>query len=88
MILINYLECKKQVAQRATIAHLTASHQDILNNSQVKDLFKRSRAANSAVCGKIVPDFKLILDYIVVLVACKNEEDPNKNKGARVLTSL
>ena len=30
----------KQVAQRATIAHLTASHQNILNSSQVKDFFK------------------------------------------------
>ena len=25
---------------------------------------------------------------MVVLVTCKNEEDPNKNEGARVLTSL
>ena len=31
---------KEQVAQRATIAHLTASHQNILNSSQVKDFFK------------------------------------------------
>ena len=29
-----------QVAQRATIAHLTASHQNILNRSQVKKFFK------------------------------------------------
>ena len=28
----------KQVAQRATIAHLTTSHQNTLNSSQVKDL--------------------------------------------------
>ena len=26
--------------------------------------------------------------YIVVLVSCKNEEDPIKNEGAKVLTSL
>ena len=26
--------------------------------------------------------------YIVVLVTCKNEKDPIKNEGARVLTSL
>ena len=25
---------------------------------------------------------------MVVLVTCKNEEDPNKNKGARVVTTL
>ena len=28
---------EKQVAQRETIAHLTASHQNILNSAQVKD---------------------------------------------------
>ena len=27
-------------------------------------------------------------DYIVSLVTCKNEEDPNKNEGARVPTRL
>ena len=26
--------------------------------------------------------------YIVVLVTCKNEEDPIKNEGARVVTTL
>ena len=56
--------------------------------SQIKYFFNLSRAANSAVHGWIRPNFKLILDYIVVLVTCKNEEDPIKNEGARVLTSL
>ena len=28
---------QEQVAQRATIAHLTASHQNILNSSQAND---------------------------------------------------
>ena len=79
---------RKQVAQRATIAHLTASHQNILNSSQVKDFLNWSRAANSAVHGWIQLNFKLIRDYIVVLVTCKNEEDPIKNEGARMLTSL
>ena len=78
----------QQVAQRATIAHLTASHQHIFNSSQVKDFLNWSRAANSAVHFCIRPNFKLIRDYIVVLVICKNEEDPIKNEGARVLTSL
>ena len=50
--------------------------------------FKRSRAANSAVCGQIRPKFELIQDYIVVLVTCKNEEDPIKNQSTRELTSL
>ena len=38
------------------------------------------------VHGRIQPNFKLIQDYIVVLVTCKSEEDPIKNEGARVLT--
>ena len=78
----------KQVSQRAMIAHLTASHQNILNSSQVKDFLNWSRAANSAVHGWIQPNFKLIRDYILVLVTCKNEEDPVKNEGAKGLTSL
>ena len=49
--------------------------------------FKRSRAANSPVCGQIGPKFELIQD-IVVLVTCKNEEDPIKNQSTRELTSL
>ena len=32
--------------------------------------------------------FELIQAFIVVLVTCKNEEDPIKNEGGRVLTSL
>ena len=77
----------EQVAQRATIAHLTESHQNILFSSQV-DFLKWSRAANSPVHGWIWPNFKLIRDYLVVLVTCKNEEDPIKNEGSRMLTSL
>ena len=48
--------------------------------------FKRSRAANSEVIGGIPPKFELIQAFIVVLVACKNEKDPIKNNGSRVLT--
>ena len=48
--------------------------------------FRCSRAANSKVSGGILPKFKLIQAFIVVLVTCKNEEDPIKNEGARVLT--
>ena len=48
--------------------------------------FRHSRAANSDVSGGILPKFELIQAVIVVLVTCKNEEDPIKNEGARVLT--
>ena len=48
--------------------------------------FRRSRAANSKVSGGILAKFEVIQAFIVVLVTCKNEEDPIKNEGARVLT--
>ena len=50
--------------------------------------FSRSRAANSAVLGRIRPNFELIRDIMVVLIICKHEEDLIKNEGARVLTRL
>ena len=44
-------------------------------------------------CGHVFPDrdyhtwpFELIQAFRVVLVTCKNEEDPIKNEGARMLT--
>ena len=49
-------------------------------------VFKRSRAANSAVPGRIRLKFKLIRDVMVVLLTCKNKEDLIKNEGAKVLT--
>ena len=52
------------------------------------NFFKHSRAANSAVRGRILPNFELIRDSMVVLQTCKNEEDPIQNEGARVLTRL
>ena len=50
--------------------------------------FSRSRAANFAALGRIWPNFQLVQDIMVVLVICKNEDDPIKNEGARVLTRL
>ena len=38
--------------------------------------------------GRICLKFKLIPDVIDVLVTSKNKEDSNKNKGARVATTL
>ena len=38
--------------------------------------------------GPIGLNFKLSPDFIVVLVTCKNEEDPIKNEGSRVFTTL
>ena len=50
--------------------------------------FRHSRAASSAVLGRIWLKFELVCDIIDVLVICKYEEDPLKNEGARVLTKL
>ena len=49
---------------------------------------RRSKAANSIVQGPIWPKFEPIRDIISVLAGCKNEEDPIKNEGARVVTTL
>ena len=47
-----------------------------------------SKAANSADPDPILPNFKPILDFMVILVTNKNEEGPITNEGARVLTTL
>ena len=49
---------------------------------------RRSRAAYSAVLGPFWPNFELVRDIMDVLVTCKYEEDPIKNEGARVVTTL
>ena len=43
--------------------------------------FRRSRAPNSAVSGGVPLKFELIQALMVVLVTCKNEEDPIKMKA-------
>ena len=52
------------------------------------DFSRRSRAANSAVLGRIMPNFELVRDIMVVLVTCKYEEDPIKNKGTSVFNTF
>ena len=56
--------------------------------TQNNDFFKHSRAANSTVRGQIWLKFEPVRDIIVVIVPCKNEEDPLKNNGARVATTF
>ena len=43
---------------------------------------------NSEVSDGILPKFKPIQAFIVGLVICKNEEDPSKNEGTRVVTTF
>ena len=52
------------------------------------DFFRRSRAGYSAVLGRIELKFKLIQAFMIVLVTCKNDEDPIKNEGDKVLTTF
>ena len=52
------------------------------------NFFLPSRAAYSPAGGLTWQSFKTILDFMVALVICKNEEDPFKNKGAKVVTIL
>ena len=47
-----------------------------------------ARADNSGVGVGIWPKFELIQAFMHVLLTCKNEEDPIKNEGARVDTTL
>ena len=75
------------------VLHTCKNEEDLIKNEGTRVLtglyvvfFRRSRAANSKVSSGILPKFELIQAFIVVLVTCKNKEDPIKNEGARVLT--
>ena len=45
-------------------------------------------ASNSKVTGPIWPEFELILVFVPILVTCKYDEDPIKNEGAIVFSTL
>ena len=71
------------------------NEEDLIKNEGARVLtrlyvvfFRRSRVANSIVSGGIMPKFKLIQAFMVVLVTCKKEEDPTKNESTRVLTGF
>ena len=49
-------------------------------------IFPDAQGKLTPVLGPIWPNFELVRDIMVVLVTCNNEEDQNKNEGARVLT--
>ena len=51
-------------------------------------MFRRSRAANSVVGGGIKPKFKIILAFMHILITRKNEDEPLKIEGSRVVTTL
>ena len=77
------------------ILHTCKNEEDPIKNEDARVL-TRLYVVFSDAQGQLTPKsavefcrkFKLIQAFIVVLVACKNEEDPIKNEGGRVLTSL
>ena len=56
------------------------------NCKSMGDFSTRPRAGNSTVHDPIWPNFELGREFMVTFVTCKTEEDPIKNKGARVAT--
>ena len=51
-------------------------------------IFPGAQGQLTVVHGRIWSNFELVQDFMVVLITCKNEEDPIKNEGARVFTTL
>ena len=69
------------------VLHNCKNEEDLIKNEDARVLtrlyvvfFRRLRAANSEISDGILPKFELIQAFIVVLVICKNEEDPIKNE--------
>ena len=52
------------------------------------DFSRCSRATSSVVHDPIRMNLELSPDFVIVLITCKNEEDPIKNEGTRVATRL
>ena len=49
-------------------------------------IFPDAQGQLTHVPGPILLNFEPVRDFIVVLVTCKNKEEPIKNEGARVVT--
>ena len=65
-------------------AHLRAT---IQSEKTWKDqFFRRLRAANSVVHGRIWPNFNLIQALMYVIITCKYEKDPIKSNQEKVAT--
>ena len=66
-----------------------ASMETAFSNYKSKGkVLRRSRAANSIVSGLIWPKFKLVWDFMHVLVTCKYKKDWIKNNWEKVETSF
>ena len=62
--------------------------------SKMKNHFSNDKSmgifsdAQRQLIPQIEPKYKLVRDFMAVLLTCKNENDPIKNKGAKELTRL
>ena len=89
----------KQVAHRATIAHLSpmcqgqisfkqASMETSLSHYNSLEYFSHSRATNSAISVRIWPKLELVQDFMHVFVTCKFKEDQINSNRENVETSF
>ena len=86
------LSCMSSLPTRMKMIHTKMKElecsQDFSHYKSMGIFSRCSRAANSAVLGRIWLKFELVRDFMVVLLTCKNKEDLIKNEGARVFTTL
>ena len=86
------LSCMSSLPTRMKMIHTKMKElecsQDFSHYKSMGIFSRCSRAANSAVLCRIWLKFELVPDIMVVLLTCKYEEDPIKNNGARVFTTL
>ena len=90
---INFSDAQGQITLELHVLVTCKNEDDRIKNERARvftrflplqvyeDFSRRSRAANSAVLGRIWPKFNLVRDIMVVLVTCKYEEDPIKMKA-------
>ena len=50
------------------------------------EFLRRSRAANSVVRGRILPNFELIQAFMYAIITCKYKKDPIKNSRENAMT--
>ena len=67
---------------KGTDAHLRAIIQSEKN--WIDQFFRRLRATNSVVRGRIWLNFKLVQALMYVVITCKYEKDPIKNHQEKV----
>ena len=83
---MDFSDAQEQLTPKSAVQFRRNSNSSKLLWLSLLIFFKRSRAANSAVCSRSMPNFELLRDIIVVLLTYMNVEDQIKNEGARVLT--